>query len=363
MQWSPEQSRALTMVSNWIKDPNGDQVFKLMGYAGTGKTTLAKHLADGMKGVYFAAYTGKAAHVLRTKGCRNASTIHGLIYMLDPDSPVNDPIFILNEESPLTHAKLLIVDEVSMVDGDIGKDLLSFGCKILVLGDPAQLPPIAGAGFFTKGTPDIVLTEIHRQAQDNPILAIATMIRNGKPPKAGDYGDSKVIAKVEPDKVVAADQILVGTNKLRLNINSFIRQHYGYNKQSDFPLAGEKIVCLRNNHPEKLMNGALYFVDEQLSIGPSEIDLSIYADFDSAISAQKVSCYPEYFQKETPTGEAYRRLNHFDFGYALTVHKAQGSEWDDVVVYDQSFIFRQDRWKWLYTAVTRASKRITIVRN
>src|SRR5690606_12740333 len=157
---------ALREVSRWLKDPNGQQVFRLFGWAGTGKSTLAVHLAKGVGKVVFAAFTGKAALVMRKRGCVGASTIHSLIYVLVEEKG-GEPKFVLNHDSDIVDADLVVIDEVSMVGAELAKDLLSFGKKVLVLGDPFQLPPVKDAGFFTNIDPDIMLTEIHRQAADN----------------------------------------------------------------------------------------------------------------------------------------------------------------------------------------------------
>src|SRR5512139_2235245 len=163
-QFTPHQQQALTVVAEWLKAKPGSngtpQVFRLFGYAGTGKTTLARHIADEADGeVRFAAFTGKAASVMRGKGCRGATTIHSLIYRAR-ESGEEIPSFDLWEEAPASKASLIIIDECSMVDAELGKDLLSFGVPLLVLGDPAQLPPITtganGGGFFTEHEPDVM---------------------------------------------------------------------------------------------------------------------------------------------------------------------------------------------------------------
>ena len=188
MEFSPQQDDALVAASRWLKA--GDrQVFRLFGYAGTGKTTLARHLAEDVDGdVLFAAFTGKAAQVLRSRGASKASTIHSLIYRPKGEDVVEDeetgkkevlPTFSLNRQSPLSKADLIIIDECSMVDEELGRDLLSFGTPVLVLGDPGQLPPVSGGGFFTEHEPDILLEEIHRQARDNPIIELARQVREG----------------------------------------------------------------------------------------------------------------------------------------------------------------------------------------
>src|SRR5215207_5525113 len=188
MAWSPQQDEALVAVAAWLK--RGEpQLFRLFGYAGTGKTTLAKHIAEGVEGeVAFGAFTGKAASVLRAKGCSEASTIHSMIYRTR-ESEEGGPHFVINRAGPASQADLIIIDECSMVDEELGRDLLSFKKPVLVLGDPAQLPPVKGGGFFTEAEPDVMLTEVHRQAADDPIVRMAMTIREGGRLSIGEYGE------------------------------------------------------------------------------------------------------------------------------------------------------------------------------
>src|SRR6266480_1262220 len=213
--FTPHQDAALRATSAWLKDARGRaSIFRLFGYAGTGKTTLAKHLAEGVDGkVLFAAFTGKAACVMRSKGCPGAGTIHSLIYRAR-ESGEETPTFELWDESPASKAALIVIDECSMVDAELGRDLLSFGVPVLVLGDPAQLPPIAGGGFFTDAEPDAMLTEVHRQAQNDPIVRLSMQVREGQRLTPGDYGKSSVVRRDEfdPQRALETDQILVGRN-------------------------------------------------------------------------------------------------------------------------------------------------------
>src|SRR6188768_4531261 len=220
-QFTPHQQQALTVVAEWLKSKPGSngtpQVFRLFGYAGTGKTTLATHLAEAVDGeVKFAAFTGKAASVMRGKGCRGATTIHSLIYRTR-ESGDEIPNFDLWDEAPASKAELIIIDECSMVDAELGRDLLSFGVPVLVLGDPAQLPPIQGGGFFTEAEPDAMLTEVHRQAQDDPIVRLSMDVRAGEYIETGRYGETNVLRKadLDPQRVIEADQVLVGRNTPR----------------------------------------------------------------------------------------------------------------------------------------------------
>lgn len=375
MKFSPQQDEALKAVSRWLK--KGDTpIFRLFGFAGTGKTTLARHFAEDVDGdVQFAAFTGKAAQVLRARGASNARTIHSLIYRPRGEEAVEDentgktsmaPTFSLNRQSPVAKAKLIVVDECSMVDEDLGRDLMSFGTPILVLGDPGQLPPISGGGFFTEHEPDYLLTEIHRQARDNPIISLALDVREGRQLMYGDHGTAQVISKndVEQEEVLAADQVLVGINRTRRRYNQRLRQLKGFDAVT--PQSGDKLVCLRNDPAKGLLNGSLWTVMTasrettrpgiNLLVSPEE------EDADRGVA--KIKLLKAAF--EDPDADVpwqqKKRFDDFDFGYALTVHKAQGSQWDNVYLFDESYAFRDMRERWLYTAVTRAAERLTVVR-
>lgn len=375
MLFSPQQDEALKAVSRWLKEGR-TPVFRLFGYAGTGKTTLAKHFAENVDGeVLFAAFTGKAAQVLRSRGATNARTIHSLIYRPRGEETVEDeetgktsvaPMFSINRQSPLAKAALIIIDECSMVDEQLGKDLMSFGTPILVLGDPGQLPPISGGGFFTEQEPDYLLSEIHRQAKDNPIIHLAMDVREGREIMRGDYGTAQVISKSEVTQslVLEADQVLVGTNRTRRRYNQRLRELKGFS--TDYPQSGDKLVCLRNDPAKGLLNGSLWQVmsSSRETVKPG-INLMIRPeDDDMDRGAAKIKLLKAAFEDaETEIPWTTRkRYDEFDFGYALTVHKAQGSQWNNVVLFDESYAFRDTRERWLYTAITRAAETLTIVR-
>lgn len=375
MLFSPQQDEALKAVSRWLKEGRSP-VFRLFGYAGTGKTTLAKHFAENVEGeVLFAAFTGKAAQVLRSRGATNARTIHSLIYRPRGEETVEDeetgktsiaPMFSINRQSPLAKAALIIIDECSMVDEQLGKDLMSFGTPILVLGDPGQLPPVSGGGFFTEQEPDYLLSEIHRQAKDNPIIHLAMDVREGREIIRGDYGSAQVISKSEVTQslVLDADQVLVGTNRTRRRYNQRLRELKGFT--ADYPQSGDKLVCLRNDPAKGLLNGSLWQVmsSSRETVKPG-INLMIRPeDDDMDRGAAKIKLLKAAFEDvETEIPWSTRkRYDEFDFGYALTVHKAQGSQWNNVVLFDESYAFRDSRERWLYTAITRAAETLTIVR-
>ncbi|MTI42266.1 exodeoxyribonuclease-5 [Roseibium hamelinense] len=374
MTWSPEQDAALQETASWLR--RGDrQVFRLFGYAGTGKTTLARHLAEGIDGdVVFGAFTGKAAHVLRQKGCDDAGTIHSLIYRpksakeeddTDDEDDDTGPQFAIKRDSAAATAKLIVIDECSMVDEELGRDLLSFGTPVLVLGDPAQLPPVKGGGFFTEAGPDVMLTEVHRQAQDNPIVRMSMTIRDGGRLEYGTFGESRVIGRREIDKeqILTADQVLVGTNKTRRLYNGRIRELKDFT--TPMPAVGDKLVCLRNDKTKGLLNGGLWNVKRLRQPRGNTLRFDVTPEDEAAGNQTvKVKVLPAMFEEgaEQIPYAIRRKADEFDYGYALTVHKAQGSQWDDVVLFDESWAFREHKSRWLYTAVTRAAERITVVK-
>lgn len=367
MEFSPQQDTALKAISSWYKDKGSNQVFYLAGYAGTGKTTLAKHIAADIDGkVLFGAFTGKAAMVLQNKGCEGASTIHSTIYNAK-EGPPGVYKFVRNLDGHMKDASLVIIDECSMVGEALGKDLLSFGTKVLVIGDPAQLPPVKSAGFFTERRPDYLLTEVHRQARDNPIIAMSMKVRNGEKLQKGDFDQCNVISRADVDQkqVLDADQILVGLNRTRHTYNERIRQL----KQLESPLpeAGEKLVCLKNAHAKGLLNGSIWSVYKSKTDRQHDVDgvKLILSPEDEGYGEQHVEAWTpgEFFRgsEHTLDCEVRRAAEEFTFGYALTVHKSQGSQWNNVMLFDESASFREDWSRWLYTGVTRAAERLTVV--
>ena len=361
MKWSPEQDDALLNVDRWLK-ARDTQVFRLFGYAGAGKTTMARHIAENAGGdVAFAAFTGKAAHVMRQKGCEGATTIHSLIYRPASADEGDDPVFMLRHDAPASEVDLIIIDECSMVDEDLGRDLLSFGKPVLVLGDPAQLPPVKGGGFFTEGEPDFMLTEIHRQAADNPIIRLSMAIRTGEP--FDEQSDEcRLLSKqdITTEEIMDADQILVGTNRTRKRYNERLRELNGFSDPT--PEFGERLVCLRNNKKKGLLNGGMWRVDLQKKPKGQRVRLSVRPE--EGGKAVTVSIPRAFFTDGPETVPFLQRkgADEFDYGYALTVHKAQGSQWDNIVLFDESYAFREHSARWLYTGVTRAAERLTVVR-
>lgn len=422
MKLGAQQSQAKDSILSWYRNPDSKPAFYLGGWAGTGKTSIAQPIAEELAGsaVVYAAYTGKAAYVLQEKGCFSAGTMHSVIYhsgeasekkvkelrekraaeavkllsdgydeaaldlhprlsLLDGEIALEEknarrPIFSLNPDSKLKLAKLAVIDEVSMVNEKMAKDWLSFGVKTLVLGDPFQLPPVAGEGFFTRHQPNFMLTEIHRQAEGNPIIFLSTLIRQSERPSFGSYGTSRVlkrgsVTKTElADMILKSDQVIVGENKTRHRFNNRIRELKGFltsDPDSKWPQAGERVVCLKNNHELGLLNGALYDVVRLIEAYPEIDRLEMTVKPVGGGSPIDVHCHTHHFlgDEETLNKQWYskKEAQEFDFGYALTCHKSQGSQFENPLIWDESYVARGDRMKWLYTATTRAVKSVTLL--
>lgn len=411
MELTGQQSAALEKAHKWIgrhrQGLPAPQVFRLQGAAGTGKTELSKLLASTCRNPLYAAPTGKAASEMTRRGAP-ASTIHQLIYqpmdsakdklkelqaeekvvlgqmeagdatrhaslqeqlrtirqkIRDEKEAMNRPYFALKTESILREADLLALDEGSMIDEPTGVDLESFGVPLLVMGDPFQLPPVRGTGYFLGDNPDVLLTEVHRQALGSPILELATMAREGRAlPQGYDRdelpGRAQVVrGRPDPEIVMKADQILCGRNTTRIALNARCRALLG--RTHLLPEPGDRLVCLKNNHELGLANGTIWLVAFcHGSHHTGRLVLDVVSE-DGLRSVQGVEVHQSYFEGKAPERWAARDAEHFDYGYALTVHKAQGSQWDSVVLFDDWS--GADRRQWLYTGITRAAKQLLVV--
>jgi ATP-dependent exoDNAse (exonuclease V) alpha subunit len=309
--------------------------------------------------ICYGAFTGKAASVMRRKGCIGASTIHSMIYSLKSLED-GEPEFVLNRDSDVRYSKLVVIDECSMIDKIIGEDLLSYGTKILVIGDPAQLPPVSGAGFFTEQEPNILLTEVHRQALESPIIGLSMKIRAGEALEIGTYGETKIIARkdITREEFLATEQIIVGLNKTRVSYNN--RSRTLRNKTSDMPEPGDKLICLRNDRKAGVFNGTMWSVNSvEKSKRRNALDIDIES-LDEDGQGKTVTVLKNFFNGTEASLHWKEKAGtqEFTFGYACTCHKCQGSEWNDTVVFDEGASFRENANRWKYTALTRASEKL-----
>lgn len=383
-EFSEDQQRAHDAIIQWFFNNDG-QLLTLGGYAGTGKTTLIAAVAESMRRevpqlkIAFACFTGKASLILKNKlirldvlGDDYCGTIHGLIY-----KPVfNDKGKIVSWERVEGHkfeAGLIIVDEASMVDEVIFADLRSYGRPILAVGDHGQLPPVTG-NFNLMHKPDLRLERIHRQDAGNPIIRASMLVReHGKLPlcnwenKVLKHPAGTSVLQNMPLDELRATLVLCGTNKMRVGLNAKIRAKLGYLNPE--PQVGESVICLRNDRNLGIFNGLTGVINEIEPDGQHRYraKISFPGNLEVACRINKL----QFGRSSTLQGEEIPGLhrnfygNLFDWGYAMTVHKSQGSEAQQVVVFeDCDWIKEEDvRRRWLYTAYTRASERLIVVAN
>ena len=371
LNYTPQQAAVIEDAHAWFRNPSG--IYRIDGKAGTGKTSCANAIASIARNPSFLTITGKAASRLRSKGCA-ASTIHSKIYRCfateDPKTKRSVIKFSLNRDSDIIEHDLLLIDESSMVPERVARDLLSFNVPLLVLGDPAQLPPVKSSEsyFMSSVTPRHTLTQIHRQALDSPILTLANRASLGEPLPIGTYGTSSVVPRllVSPSDLLSYTQVLCGRNATRHALNAQLRAlfHKGTPLPST-PVLGDRLICLRNDHELGLLNGVQYTVTELHDCdNPSFLSFSVTPEFDTLLPSLTVTAHASYFTHpgSEPEFAIANTASHFDFAYAITVHKAQGSEWPSVAIVDESSVFRAHSRNWLYTAITRAEDSVLVAR-
>lgn len=361
----------------------------ISGYAGVGKSELVKFIIKNLQveehDVCYAAYTGKAAQVLRNKGNKNVSTLHKLLYK-SRQRP--DGTFF---RFPVGHLpyKVLVVDECSMVPVEMIQLINKFNNLFTIyLGDPFQLPPVDKESTNDLlAFPHVFLDEVMRQAQDSEIIQISMKIRNGEAIAPFKGKDVQIIRKkdLSTGMLTWANQILVATNKKRLEINNDVRTLAG---RGPDPEDGDKIICLRNfweqfsDDGDPLINGTIgylqilkenvgripYVVPEKFDQIVCHMQTEESGNFLNLLVDKKcIKTGDTIFTPQTEYKIGKRKLQDlipkpFAYGYAITVHKAQGSEWENVLVIEERFPFDSiEHRRWLYTAVTRASKKLVLV--
>lgn len=384
----PDQQAAFERFMQWLHQRR-DQTFYLAGYAGTGKTTLIRGIIDYVR-TYVSAdsripvltLTGKAASVLHAKGVHQAQTIHSYLYRCIPYENEDGTQDLYAEPKDTEIVPLIVVDEASMVPGWIADDLKRTGARIVAVYDPGQLPPVFGKGELMAefGKEHARLSIIKRQADEDPILKLADGVRHGRrPPKHGRMGDSVYV--IPGDRAASTIKsffdpkntiTIAYRNATCASLTRMIREHLGYTGD---PQKGERITCRTNDSDMRLYNGLQGTLVEDAvrdsyrdpRIG-KRLGYRLRVLFDGhrhPITLDRVDAH--YFRyvyepelKPRPPFLVDDAILFAEWGYALTCHRAQGSEWDRVIVMDESADFEEpDRW--LYTAVTRAAKRLYLV--
>ena len=380
-------------LEHWWKSSTA-QLFQITGAGGTGKTTVVRYLIDRLgldyDEVLFVTFMGKAATRLARTGLP-ARTIHSTIYTYEKviaRDENNKIIFKDNGKPKLVSKfilkdhlnkkiKLIVVDEGSMIDEKIGKDLESFGIPIIVLGDLNQLPPVYGNSYFLDN-PDYTLTEIMRQAENSPIIRLEQMVLNDEPLKHGIYGNScAVIPKKDINEFYFKDSdiILTCTNRLRYNINNFCREEIKKIVRLEYPHIGEKVICRKNNW-DKCIDGNIYMTNGMTgyvdyiyrdSFNGKTMTMDFRPDFIKKTFKNVTFSYKHMYEipgnnEEETFTDIYN--DKMEYAYAITVHSSQGSEWDKVLyLHEDMMRNNDDRKKLLYTAISRAVKSIIIVKD
>ena len=370
----------------------GEKYTIISGYAGSGKSTLIKFLVAALDmdedDIVYACFTGKACNVLQQKGNKNVSTLHKLLYEFRPQK---DGSFIKIPYTSLDY-KIVIVDECSMASNDLIKQLFKHSVHIICLGDPGQLPPINPEDDnHLLDKPHVFLSEIHRQAQESEIIRVSMDIRAGRGLQLLDGKDVKIIdmADFQNGMYDWADQVICAKNDTRIGINNFMRERYG--REGD-PKEGDKVICLRNywdvfdNADNPLTNGTIgylknnfsqslklpYFIGGGKNFDIVNTDLvtevntnfySLYMDKQLILSGTKSLLPREEWSLRKNERYSWMVPMEFTYGYAITCHKAQGSQWDKILIFEENFPFgKEEHQRWLYTAVTRAAEKCVIVR-
>jgi len=374
--------------------------YKLVGgYAGTGKTHLIPHLRHEIYNkigrgydISFCAFTGKATSVLATR-LREADALYDTDFIGTIHSLMYQPIYRIDKAGKKVvygwkrkleiPGDLIIIDESSMINKEIWSDLGSYGVPIIAFGDHGQLPPV-GEDFYLMKKPNYVLKEIHRQALDNPIINLSMIVRNNGAIPYGvhspgvfklSWHEKKCREIFEAtdfnDEVIA----LCGMNKSRVLINNMVRKKIGFDSADPYP--GERLICLKNNYNTKVMNGQLgtlmWLLPFSENMYSATIEMDDYNDNYNGLVHN--CCFgKENYQDSLGDidfkkiqaglkGTGFDGVDFFDFGYAISVHRAQGSDWKKVILFEERSRYWDDDYfrRWLYTGVTRAKEKLFVV--
>lgn len=387
-----QQEECIYKALQWYKTnpKKRKQTFEISGPAGSGKTTIVKEIIKelglNMTNVVFVAFVGKAALQLSRSGVEGR-TIHSTFYDIEfvvvkdeYGSPVfrngkvlKRPSFRLKKKLP-SYIKLIVLDEGSMVNDEIGKDIESFGIPMIVLGDLQQLQPVIGNTHYLK-RPDYVLTQVMRQKEGDPIIYLSQLAARGEKIPYGRYGDKCfVIPKrmLDDDMLKGVDMILTPKNSNRVLLNKYIRENI-YEFTGKLPVYGEKLICRKNNRQRiigdgsYLVNGMIGYVEDvikssfngktlSIDFRPDYVDDKVFSDVKLDYKALLASITPDSDYKK-----GYSMNEIFEYGYAMTVHLSQGSQAENVIYIAEPFGNKEMQCRINYTAITRAREGLIVV--
>lgn len=414
---SPEQEFAANAFEIWYdKFPEtAKPFFVIEGFAGTGKSFSVNTIIERLNlRAKFMAYTGKAALVLNRYSGVDAATIHSTIYKLKivPDdvfkelyerldnltdegekheveleiNKLKQPEFELNREAfEEDRPDILVLDECSMVDEVILQDLCTFGIPIIALGDPGQLPPVKGEGALFKGVPNARLTEILRQALDSDIIKWSMWARQKRALPMSD-SDNLFDPEVEVCRVPKSmlndetvwrawqehDITICWRNKTRNELNMWVRNKLGFSEQDfHYPVVGETLIITKNDKKAGVFNGLFCKVTEVGKLHDNYIEYVVETELGEEKHLNLLrAVFDSYHNPDAMKALRpwdFKGTHQADFGYAITCHKSQGSQWPNVLVMDEDVFnwnkgdAQKKRAEWIYTAITRAVKKVSIV--
>ncbi len=453
-----EQKEAFKALRKFLEHP-GPDTFVLKGYAGSGKTFLMQYLAGWLKEqnktVCLLASTGRAASVLKGKTGISAKTVHGELYQFNNVEGDHDHLdenapeeafgqmrlqFVLRK--PDEAKRIYIVDEASMLSSEPAEEsVAAFGSgllmndffdgsgsnKIILVGDPCQLPPVGQAfspaldmewlASQRRTAISVTLETIERTKADNDILAVANRIRElilypreEKWPKIPAAGRQNVrlfrsaemlfqeylnrYKQLGPNGTLAIARSNATVKMLNAKFRSAF---YG---SDDMPLqTGDVLLVNRNNFKVGLTNGDFVLVTglgaivSKAGLNFQSVKIkALAADKDYEILVSLDVLYGENNQfnqdqnkslmidftrraknrnlkmgsplfKEAMQEDDYLNCLQATYGYAVTCHKAQGGEWNDVFLFLDKGMYgmpRQEMFRWWYTAVTRAKRELNL---
>ena len=389
IELNSDQIFAYYEAEKWWHSASSGQIFEISGAAGTGKTTSIRYILqqlglDPMHDVLFVAFTGKAATQLARNGLP-AVTCHSAFYeykkeierdednrmiILPNGKPKLKGVFKKKEHIKKRY-KCICIDEATMINEQMKKDIESFGLPIFALGDLNQLPPVFGKPVFLT-EPDVILRKLMRQAEDNPIVYIAHRILDGYDLRPGVYGSSAIIRKKDLTQyqLQHADIVLTVTNALKQEINRLFREEYLDFARLDVPYVGEKVICKKNNWSKSigdnlyLTNGTTGFLDyvNRESYNGRSIEVDFRPDFTKKAFRNLPLDYKHLMSLEKSDIQKQMSfgLDLFEFAYAITVYASQGSQWENVTALAELYGAEDFQRKVLYTMVTRASNSVTL---
>lgn len=397
---SPDQLHVYEQMVRWAESPYG--ILTVAGLAGTGKSTLlALFASETRKRVAYVTLTGRASSVLQRKlkaqGVKvtgfeapsraTVGTLHQLLYVPVIDEETEERTGWHKREKLSATFDIVAVDEASMVSGPMLADIQAHGIPVLAVGDHGQLSPIMDTGELMKH-PDLLLEQIHRQAEGDPIIKLAHIVRaTGRLDRAlctfrRKYEIDEVLREAYAGTNPMDVGILCWTNKIRIWLNTKVRAALSHD--GPLPRQGELVICLKNDPP--VYNGMRGVLATEASVGamPWLLDAEVAFPEEGLDAVQYSMCAATFNRERIPqtiddlrasllpflpddwkkTVERFSEAGHpYDFGYALTVHKSQGSQFKHVVF----FLDRQEKpddeeWRrFSYTAVTRAVEKLTVV--